>query len=956
MFYENVLDEDILHVGVGHEDDPPGRGSGRYGWGSGENPGQHQFDFLSEVSKLKARGIKDADIAKMLLGVKRVKKDGTEIWANTSDLRAEIAIQRTAQRQINRARAIKLLDECKGNVSEVARRMGKNESSIRSLLDPIKAERTSRYENTAAMIKKVVDSKGVVDVSNGTEIYLGVTDSTKKVALSILEKEGYVKTWVKVPQLGTTHETSIMVLAPPGTPYSEIHNKRFEISPIQDFTPDQGKTWWTPQYPNSMSSNRIQIRYKEDGGQEKDGVIEINPNAKDLSLDGSRYAQVRIGVDGTHYMKGMAIYGTDMPKGVDVIYNTNKSKDTPKMEVFKKMKTVTLKDGTEVIDKDNPFGASIKRGGQHYYTDENGKEVLSPINKLQEQGDWDTWSRNLSTQFLSKQPIKLIKQQIELSVADKRTELEEIKRLTNPVIRKKLLEEFASGCDANAVDLSVRGIKNQAFQVLLPITDMKDGEIYAPNYANGDRVALVRYPHAGPFEIPILKVNNKQDTASKIIGKTGSDAVGINLKVAERLSGADFDGDTALVIPLDSNKISVKSVDYLPGLKGFDPKEMYKLPDDAPVMKNRTKQNEMGRVTNLIADMTVLGATYPEIERAVRHSMVVIDAEKHHLDYKKSANDNRIDDLKKEYQMKDDGSYGGASTIFSKSKSITRVNKRKEVNDVNKMTPEEVEDWKKGKKIYHETGETIIKRVTDPSKMTPEELKLHEAGKKVYRDTGKPRQEEVHRMEIVDDARELVHDSSNPKEMLYAGYANDLKAMANEARKEARSVERTPVSPEARRVYSEEVESLNTKLRIAESNAPRERQAQTIGNSAASERIQSNPDMDHEHRQRVKAEELNRARAIVGAGKDPVEITDREWEAIQANAISQSKLERILNNTDQDAFKKRATPRVDSYTLSSPQIARIETMIASGMYTQKEIADRFGVSTSTISAIINESK
>ena len=123
--------KDLIHTGVAHDDQPPGRGSGRYAWGSGENPGQHQFDFLSEVKVLKKRGLKDADIAKMLIGE----------HATTTNLRAEIAIQTKKQRQINRAKAIELLDECKGNVSEVARRMGKNESSIRSLLDPVIAKR-----------------------------------------------------------------------------------------------------------------------------------------------------------------------------------------------------------------------------------------------------------------------------------------------------------------------------------------------------------------------------------------------------------------------------------------------------------------------------------------------------------------------------------------------------------------------------------------------------------------------------------------------------------------------------------------------------------------------------------------------------------------------------------------------------------------------------------------------
>lgn len=965
---------DLIHSGVAHDDDPPGRGSGRFAWGSGDNPGQHQFDFLSEVKTLKKRGLKDAEIAKMLLGPKSYMKDGTPIWSNTTDLRAEIAIQTKNERQINRARAIELLDECKGNVSEVGRRMGKSESSIRSLLDPVIAERTNKYENTAEMLKKRIteSESGIIDVSKATEYSLGVTDSTKKVAIALLEKQGYVKSWVQVPQMGTDHKTSIMVLAKqeegetPKDTFASIQKNKFNISPIQDYTPDEGKTWWVPEFPESMDSKRIMIRYAEEGGKEKDGVIEINPKAIDLSLEGSRYAQVRIAVDGSHYMKGMAIYTDEkLPKGIDVIYNTNKHIGTPKEEVFKELKKVKLPDGTEVIDKDNPFGALIKnpkekdgvimRGGQHYYIGKDGKEHLSPINKLQDEGDWDSWSRNLASQFLSKQPLKLINQQIGLSIADKKAELDEIRNLTNPVIKKKLLEEFAANCDSNAADLSVRGFKNQAFQVLLPIPSMKDNEIYAPNYKDGDTVALVRYPHGGIFEIPVLKVNNKQQDAKKVMGNA-SDAVGISMKVADQLSGADFDGDTALVIPVASNKIGIKSRPYFEELKNFDPKESYKMPDDSPRMKNDTKQIQMGIVTNLITDMTVQGAEMRDIIKAVKHSMVVIDAEKHHLDYKKSAKDNNIQALKDEYQKNINPETGkekaGASTIFSRAGAKIWVDKMKEVTDPKKMTPKELERWNNGQKVWRSAEEKVIKQIKDPKKMTPSELELYRAGKKVYRTTDENKQMKVYRMDVVDDARELVRSKNNPKEMAYANYANSLKDMANQARKDARSIKSYPVSIEAKKTYSAEVESLNRKLRIAESNAPRERQAQIIANSITSEKFKSNPDMDYEHRQRERARALMEARAMVGAKKDPVVITDQEWDAIQAKAVPFTTLTKILNNTDQDAFKKRATPRKIDSGLTSSQISLAKSMSNSGMYTQKEIADRLGVSSSTISSIL----
>lgn len=943
---------DLIHTGVAWNHNPPGRGSGRYAHGSGENPNQHEFGFLSEVKKLRKDGLTDAEIAKALLGDK----------ATTTKLRAEIAIQESAKRKADVAEVIRLYDECHGNASEVGRRMGINESSVRSLLKPALAERSNRYESTANMLKDAISKKGMIDIGTGTELYLGTTDFTKKVAVEMLEKEGYVKSWVQIPQAGTGKMTTVMVLAPPGTSFSEIQKNKYNVGSIRDFTPDGGKTWWTPEFPESLSSSRVFVRYGEEGGKEKDGVVELRRGVEDISLgESSHYAQVRIAVDGTHYIKGMAIYSDDIPKGYDVVVNTNKSKGTPLIgekdhEVLKRMK---INEQTGEVDRDNPFGALIKNpkerdgvisaGGQRHYIDADGNEKLSPVNKLRDEGDWDSWNRTLSAQFLSKQPLKLINQQIDLSVKDKEVELEKIKKLTNPVIRQKMLDDFAETCDANAADLSVKGFKNQAYQVILPVPSLKDTEIYAPNYNNGDTVALVRYPHGGIFEIPVLKVNNHQKDADRIIGKNTKDAVGINPKVAEQLSGADFDGDTVTVIPLKSNKITVSHTEPLKGLKGFDPKESYPLPDDAPRMKAKTKQNEMGRVTNLITDMTVQGASESEICRAVRHSMVVIDAEKHHLNYKQSAKDNRIQDLKEEYQKESSSkTAGGATTILSRAGSTARIPKRKEVTDTTKMTPEQLKRWNEGKKVYVNTGETMLERIKDPKKMTSTELKLYESGKKVYRESSKPRLEKIDRMYTVDDAMELVHDPSNRKEVAYAKYANSLKDLANQARKESRSIKPIPVDNTAKKTYAKEVEDLNAKLRIAEMNAPKERKAQALANRYVSEKLESNPDMDYEHKQREQALALIRARAAVGAKKEPVVITDREWEAIQANAITTNKLKKILQNTDQDAFKKRATPKQES-SLSTAQIALLKSMYNSGMYTQKEIAERLGVSSSTIS-------
>lgn len=944
----------IAHEGVGHLDDPPGRGSGRYGWGTGKNPGQHQYDLMSEVKRFRAKGMSDADIAKVLLG-----SDAT-----STDLRNEIAIFRTDSRRADVARARDLLIKYNNNVSAVGRAMGKSEGSVRKLLDPVLEENQDKYLNTANYLKEKMAEKGILNISPGTEISMNVTNNTMKVAVAMLEKEGYFKGQILVPQQTTKNKTTISVLCPPGTEYNLkpdkttgknvkwVNWKENAISMIDDYSPDEGKTWEKIKSPSSLDSKRIQIRYKEDGGADKDGVIELRRGVKDLSLGKAQYAQVRIAVDGTHYLKGMAIYGDDMPDGVDVIFNTNKKRGTPMIDgdngVLKPLK---INSETGKVDKDNPFGALIKSGGQYEYIGDDGKKHLSPINKLREEGDWDSWSRNLSSQFLSKQPMKLINQQINLSIADKKSELSDIMNLTNPVIKKKMLIDYANKCDSNASDLSVKGFKNQACQVILPVTSLKETECYAPNYKDGDTLALVRYPHGGTFEIPILKVNNKNAQAKKIM-QNAADAIGITPRTAAILSGADFDGDFVVAIPMTSNKLAIKStansgIPALESLKEFDPKVYH---DPKINVKNSTKQREMGIVTNLLNDMTIQSASMDEIARATKQSMVVIDSEKHHLDYRKSAKELNINELKKRYQS------GGASTILSRASGPAYVLDRKVVNDTKKMTPSELKDYKEGKVIYRDTGKTKkeTQQIKNPSEMTSDELKLYNAGKKVYRYTGKESlvTNKVTGMEKYRDANKLVHDPNNPKEIAYANYANTLMDLGNQARKEARSIKPTPVSQSAKKTYAAEVESLNRQLRLAESNKPKENQAQLIAAGKSSEKIKSNPDLDYEHKSRIRAQELQKARAEVGAHRQTITISDREWEAIQANAISTHKLEKILDNTDQEAFKKRATPRNSTTTVTDSKLALIQTMYGTGMYTQKDIAERLGLSTSTVSKAV----
>lgn len=969
-----MRDDVLIHEGVGHDDDPPGRGSGRYGWGTGKNPHQHQFNLQSEVSRMRKNGLRDSEIAKILFGPN----------ATTTTLRTEITIAEKTERRLKTEAALKVLDECNGNKLQAAKKMGVPPSSFYKLVDPVLADRNDKYFNTANFIRDKIDKAGrPVNVSGGVEYELGVTSDTLKRSVAILEKEGYVKAYALVPQQGTLDKkTRMTVLCPPGTQVNVkkdpqgkdiawVSWRQTGIESMKEYSPDEGKHFFVPKYPASLDSSRVFIRYGDKGGSDKDGVIEIRKGVKDLSLGDAQYAQLRVMVDNNHYMKGMAIYSDDVPEGYDVIYNTNKKTGSAYEKVFKgckvscppeviakqlkmdvktvrdqlkdghlvadtvdDIKNLGIKDPDKYIDKDNPFGATIKAGGQYTYKDANGKTQLSPINKLTEEGDWDSWGKNLSAQFLSKQPQKIIDTQLNLSIAYKRDELQQIKDLTNPVIKKHLLEQYANNCDANAADLSAKGFRKQAFQVMLPVTTLKDTECYCPRYNDGERLALVRYPHSGTFEIPIVTNNTKHKDAKSILGQA-TDAIGVNANVAGILSGADFDGDTVLCIPMTTNRVTIKSTPQtgsLAQLKGFDTK-IYKVADDHKTINNATKQRMMGETTNLIADMTLAGAPNSQIVKAVKHSMVVIDSLKHNLDWKKSAKDNDIIELKKEWQgVNERGQVKGASTIITKAKSEAHIPQRKAVNDINKMTPEEVKRYKNGEMIWRDTGAT--KKDYKTGQETLKTVKLR-------------------KMDTVDDAFDLVRNPRNSKEVAYANYANTLKDLAREARKEYRSIKAYKVSPEAKKVYADQIRSLNQKIIDAEINRPREAKAQELASFIVSEKFKSNPDMDWEHKQRERARAINYTRSIVGAKKNVIEIDDKEWEAIQARAISTNKLEKILKNTNQDKFKERATPRTTSnQALSTSKQNLVKSMYNSGHYTLAEIAQALGVSTSTISKIV----
>lgn len=914
IIFSDDLDADVIsdivlaHYGIK-------RRSGRYPWGSGENPYQHSGDFVSRVKELKDQGLSDAEIIKAMG------------FQSSTDYRSAYTIAKNEQRSLKVARAEALKQDGK-STSEIAREMGVNESTVRSYLNPESKARMNAVKNTSEILKKELETKHVLDIGAGVERELGVSRKNLEDAAMMLAYQGYDVAGVGIKQLTTKgKQTNTMVVMDNTYSLRDLYQDPQKIKSVGEYhSVDGGQRWDKREYPASIDSKRVAIRYGDQGGKEKDGVIEIRRGVKDLDLGNSHYAQVRIMVDGTHYLKGMAMYSDDIPDGADVVFNTNKKSGTPKTGdngVLKKIKD----------DPDNPFGAYIKADGQSYYDDPHGKYTdpitgkkrsLSAINKLREEGDWDTYSRNLSSQFLSKQPMELIQKQLKLTYADYNDRYEEIKSLTNPTIRKQKLKEFAGECDSAAVHLKAAALPRQQSRVILPITQLKDTEVYAPYLDNGERVALIRYPHAGTFEIPVLTVNNKNTSAKKILGNA-KDAIGINSKVAERLSGADFDGDSVVVIPVNS-KVRVKSTNPLKELKDFDPKVEYSTEGKTGVklMTESMKGKKMGEVSNLITDMTLRGAPPEDIAKAVRHSMVVIDAVKHKLDYKQSEKDNDIEELKKRYQTKYDSKgnpigSGGASTLISRHKQTVQVPERRGSGRIDKET---------GEVIYNTSGRKFI----------------NNKGKEVEATTSVP---------LILNTRDVRSLSSGtPQENAYADYANKMKALANEARKEYAAAPRLVRSPSAAKTYASQVKSLEAKLNVASMDAPKQRQALALANSVVKAKVQSNPELTNKANKdeldKIKRLALEDARISVGASskRSQIKITDKEWEAIQAGAISDTKLQKILRYSNPDDITKLAMPKATT-ELSTARVNKIKQMNLSG-YTIKEIADSLGVSTSTV--------
>ncbi len=931
-----ILDEDddfpgyLSHIGIQ-------RRSGRYPWGSGKNPYQRSMGFKSYMEEMRAKGLKDTEIAAFLTDYANQGYPPKEhIKITTNNIRAGNTIATDEIRAYNVARAQQLKAKNMSNTA-IAEAMGlpkSRESVVREWLKPNEERDAKRIRHIADKIKEEVDRKEFLDVGAGNEHFLGVSKSRFETAVRMLEDQGYKVYPMKVPQLGVDHKTPLKILTAGDKTYRDAYLAKDQgrIRVIAAQSDDNGLSFKNPKMlPPSLSSKKLQIRYAEDGGADMDGIIELRRNVDGLSLGASRYAQVRIAVDGKHYLKGMAMYADDLPDGIDVRFNSPKSK-TKAPNIEDVLKPLKVNKETGEVDADNPFGSYAR---PRSYVDKNGKEKQSMLNVINEEGSWNSWSDTFSSQMLSKQSLSLASRQLDATRKKMQKDYEEIMALTNPVVRQTMLAKFADTADSASVHLKAASLPRTKNKVILPLTSMRPNEVYAPGFEDGTRVSLVRHPHGGPFEIPTLTVNNKNAQAKRLFANA-IDAIGIHPSVAHQLSGADFDGDSVLIIDNTSGK--VKSRPYLKQLENFDPKKEYPKVEGMRVMTKKGTQQEMGSISNLITDMTIKGATDAELARAMKHSMVVIDAEKHELNYKLSEQINGIRDLKKNYQ----GSpTAGASTLISRAGSTQYVDK---------IMPRPARD---GGPIDPKTGRLVF--VPAPNR-TYETVEVNpKTG--VEKVVTKTRQSRIPAMSLTDDARTL--SSGKPMEELYAAHANFMKSLANSARIESEALRVNPPrqNKAAKIHYANEIESLMSKLRIAETNAPLERRAQIIGNSMAKARIAANPQYDKDDIKKAKFQSLDEARQITDAKKVRIgapdasgksTFTEREWEAVQAGAFSTSVLRRILANSDTQRITELATPKTRS-SLTTGQLARAKMMLDSN-HSIAEISRALGIPSSTLAS------
>ena len=298
------------------------RRSGRYPWGSHDNEPQRNKEWLDYVKELEKEGFTQKQIA-----------DSYGMTIN--ELRNRRSISTVFHRQSNIAFAQALRDKGTGT-TEISRRMNVPEPTVRSWLAAGVKDKANVLTNTTNMLRKEMETKRFLDVGKGVANQIGISKTRLDTAVAALKDEGYKVFNIKEPQVTNDNETNVKVLARPDTTFKDLVNNKHEIEIPQHYSDDGGRKIKVIQEPLTIDPSRVGVVYKEDGGDEADGVIYVRPGVKDVEIGGKNYAQVRVAVGPDHYLKGMAVYKEDLPKGVDLLFNTNKTKTCNKLDVMKK--------------------------------------------------------------------------------------------------------------------------------------------------------------------------------------------------------------------------------------------------------------------------------------------------------------------------------------------------------------------------------------------------------------------------------------------------------------------------------------------------------------------------------------------------------------------------------------------------------------------------------------------
>jgi len=823
------------------------RHSGRYPWGSGGN----ESGTTKQIQELLNKGYSYKDIANKL---------GT----TASEIKSYISYSKTQEtnHMIHQIAAKK--QHGYSNV-EIAKQLGVSEGLVRyysnKQISEKKAASNERVDKVSKSLESILDKHIGVDVGTGVNVNLNLTNSEMNKVIVGLKDKGYKVEMINVPD-PTNRAITVLhqILTKESVTGRDLHQS---INDIVSVNVKANKVS-TGTKPISISKTRVAIKHDPS----KDGMIYIRPGVKDIFIPvGKTYCQARILVGENKYLKGMAVYSDDIPKGKDVQFFHSKATDSK-----------ALKDIEKGI---NIFGSNV------YQYEKNG--VQSAINVVGSkpgagvEGYWDGWNsaRNLSTQFLAKQPPKAITERIRATKLDLAKELKDINSISNPTIKSWALENFSLALDKKAASMDVSAFPRQSNKVIFGI-DIKDNEVYAPTYNSGETIALVRYPHAGTFEIPVLKVNNNNPSGRKILGNA-IDAIGISAKSAAQLSGADYDGDTVIAIPAKY----VKATAPVKSLIDFDPRKAYPNGPTTPRITEKQKQEKMGEITNLISDATIRGASVSELTRLVKHSMVVIDSYKHNLDYKQSEIDNDIASLKKKYRQ--------TASIISDAKSPAYVNR-------------ELDTSAKGRSYS---------------------LPIDSKGNIVYKEsTTKRYKSKVDKISLIDNP-EKHYTSSNGVESSYASYSEHLKNMARSARLQSAKVSKAySVNEAAAKEYKNEIASISYKLGQFERSKAAERQVnrKTLAKSAKSDDT-------------TKAEQI-RANYRKQYGVAPLQLTKREAEALAKGALPKSTVVKALKafkGLNYSSFTKstQATTK-----LQASNVKRYKNL----GYNYSEIANILGIS------------